>query len=817
MYLSASYFCAARAIVALAAGWSLLSWQLVLAATNEPSTGRGFVFRAWGTEAGMPQNTVNAIVQTRDGYLWLGTQAGLARFDGVRFTVFGLSDGLPSIQVLALHEDKEGNLWIGTIGGGLSRLRQGRIETFSAEQGLADVNVNAFAEDSLGRLWIGTSAGLILWKGDKFIQLEALAEAGRSPVRALLNEQRGSMWISTRRGLFEFKDNRLSEIAGPPGDEKLMWAACLLEDRFGNIWAGIGNGKVLCRRNGAWVTYNESSGLPFAYVTSLVEGADGTIWAGTLDDGLYYLSGDRFLAMREKDGLSGNAIRSLLSDREGNLWVGTRISGLNRVVREKLMVFGENEGLAHAFVRGVAESADGALWVATSGDGMYRGEQGRFEPVATTDATMRYTFFEAVVAARDGSVWGGGAGALFQWKDGKMATNYTLAKVRWLADASVTALREDVRAGLWLGTTTGKLFLLRDGEFRPLTNRVARGTLTALVQEKDGTLWVGSVAGGLVRVSQNHVATFSLTNGLLSNEIRALHLDDDGTLWIGTGGGGLSRMKNGGIVSFTTRQGLGDDTVSQILEDDEGRLWLGCNRGIFRVSKADLNALAAGKSTLIHSRAYGVGDGMPVEECSDGFCPAGLKTKSGMLCFSTVKGVVLIDPRRPEVDTQPPSVLFEDVVVAGHVQTLQRQTDTAGRAASPAWALTIPPSRRDIEFHYTGLSFAAPGKVQFRFRLEGYDKEWIEAGARRVAYYQRIPPGDYVFQVVACNANNVWTKEASSIGVTVQPHFWETWWFPVVGGILVLGGLAGTVNLVARRRYKRRVNGGRKVRRVAVQ
>lgn len=805
MYFSASCFFAARVIVALAAGWNLLSWHLVGAATNEPSAGKGFVFRAWDTEGGLPQNTVNAIAQTRDGYLWLGTQAGLARFDGVRFTVFGLSDGLPSIQVLALHEDKEGNLWIGTIGGGLCRLRQGRIETFSAEQGLADVNVNAFAEDSLGRLWIGTSAGLILWQGDKFFHLEALAEAGRAPVRALLNERGGSMWISTRMGLFEFKDNRLSEIAGPPGDEKLTSVYCLLEDRSGNIWVGIGNGKVLCRRNRSWITYNEASGLPFAYITSIVEGADGTIWAGSLDDGLYYLSGDRFWAVREKDGLSGNAIRSLLTDREGNLWVGMRISGLNRVAREKLIVFGVNEGLTNEFVRGVAESADGSLWVATIGGGIYRGAQGRFEPVASTDATITYPFFEAILTTRDGSLWWGGAGALFQWKDGKAAAHYTRAQVGWLADAGVTALREDVGGGLWIGTTTGKLLLLRDGEFRPLTNRVARGALTALAQEKDGTLWVGSVAGGLVRLSQDSVSTFSLTNGLLSNEIRTLNLDADGTLWIGTGGGGLSRMKNGRIVSFTTRQGLGDDTVSQILDDDDGRLWLGCNRGIFQVRKADLNALAAGKSTLIHSRAFGTGDGMPVDECSGGFCPAGLKTKSGKLCFSTVKGLVLIDPRRPEMDTQPPTVLFEDVVVAGRVQTLERQTDTAGRAASPAWALTIPPGRRDIEFNYTGLSFAAPGKVQFRFRLEGYDKEWIEARARRVAYYQRIPPGDYVFQVVACNANNVWTAEATSIAVTVQPYFWETQWFPVVGGLLVLGGLAGTVSLVARRRYKRRL------------
>jgi ligand-binding sensor domain-containing protein/signal transduction histidine kinase len=795
------YFFKVALLVTLASGPGL--GPSVQAGTNMPPSSARFIIRSWQTDTGLPQNTINAIVQTHDGYLWLGTQGGLARFDGVRFTVFGLTDGLPGIQVLALHEDKEGDLWIGTTGGGLSRLRDGHIETFATEYGLTGVNVNGFAEDSIGRLWIGTSGGLILRQGGGFIQLDALAGLGRSPIRALLCERPGSTWIATSRGLFEFKDDRLNEVTGPPQDEHIMSVYSLLEDHSGNIWVSIGNGKVLCRHKDQWITYNESSGLPFAYITSLVESSDGTIWAGSLDDGLYYLSGDRFLVVREKDGLSGNAVRSLLADREGDLWVGTRISGLNRVARQQLVVFGANEGLTNDFVRSVAESSDGAIWVATIGGGIYRGEQGRFEAVASIEGTVTYPFMEAVVAVRDGSVWWGGAGALFQWKDGRVATHYTRQHTPWLADMGVTALLEDVHAGLWIGTTGGKLWRLRDGEFTQLTNRIARGAVTALAQQKDGTLWVGSSGGGLVRVNNDGVETFSLANGLLSKEIRALFLDGAGTLWIGTGGGGLSRMKNGSIVSFSTRQGLGDDTVSQILEDDEARLWLGCNRGIFRVDKEDLNALASGKISQLHSRAFGTGDGLPVEECSGGFCPAGLKTKEGKLCFSTVKGVVLIDPRRPETDVQLPKVLLEEVLVEGRVQTLQRQIAPNGLTVDRV--LKIPPGRRDLEFHFTGLRFAAPEKVRFRFQLAGYDKEWIEAAIRRVAYYQRIPPGDYVFRVVAGNANNVWTEQAAVLKITLQPHFWETRWFRGVAGIVGLAALAGTVNLVARRRYKRRL------------
>ena len=776
------------------------SGQWLFAATNEVTFPHPFVIKSWGTEAGLPQNTVNAIQQTQDGYLWLGTQGGLARFDGVRFKVFGLAEGLPSIQVLALHEDSHGQLWVGTSGG-LSRMRKGSFETVSYDPEWADINVVTFAEDSARRLWIGTLAGLVIWQPDKVTQLDALNSLRRSRIRDLLRLRSGMMWIATGSGLFEFKDGRLSEINGPPSDPTFTSIYDMLEDSDGNIWISIGNGKVLCRRADGWFTFNETFGLPFAYIQGLAQTDDGTIWAGSLDQGLYFLRDGRFSAVREPDGLSGDAIRSLLADREGHLWIGTRSAGLNRLTEKRLMVYGAKAGLTNKFVQSVAEAVDGALWVATIGGGMYRGWPGNFESVPSVVGTVAYPFFNSVVTLRDGSIWWGGAGALFQWRDNEIITNYTRPNIDWLQTASVTALREDVQEGFWIGTSRGRLLRMRNGAFESVTNRVARGDLTALEQEPDGTLWIGSAAGGLVRMGRDGLSSFSITNGLLSNEIRTLRRDAEGTLWIGTGGGGLSRLKNGRLENFTTRQGLGDDTVSQILEDDRGRLWLGCNRGIFRVDKKELDELAAGQIKVIHCRAFGASEGMPVEECSGGFCPAGLKTKSGKLCFSTSEGVVVVDPNEPERDARRPNVLVEEVLVDGQVEPIQPGTN-GNRSAN---AVTIPPGRRDIEFHYTGLSFMAPSKVQFRYQLKDYDRERNEAGTRRVAYYPRIPPGSYVFEVTACNANNFWAETPTTLAVTVQPYFWETNWFPVVTGLLVLGGIAGTAQLVARRRYKRRL------------
>ena len=805
MILSTRNFLATRAVMIQAAGALACFVAIGPAHADDSARAREFVVRAWGTEAGLPQNTVSTMLQTRDGYLWLGTNGGLARFDGVRFKVYGLAEGLPSVPVMTLFEDDQACLWIGTNGGGLSRLHHDdRIETFTAEDGLRDSNVTALAADSSRRLWIGTVNGLSILQDEKIVKEAALAGLDGGFVRALLRDRHDTMWISSSQGLFEFKDGRLTRSVGPPGDEVIL-AYCLLEDRDGNLWASIGDGKILCRRNGVWVKYDETFGLPWPFVTSLTEGADGTIWAGSLDAGLFYFKQGKFHAVTQRDGLSGDDIRSLLGDREGNLWVGTRSAGLNRLVRRKVMVCGPEQGLAHNFVRSVAETADGTLWVGTTGGGLYSGGLNAFSRFGDTRIKFHATV-ESVLATRDGSLWWGCARALYQWKDGKLAAAYTSAEQPWLEKfQTITALSEDPSGGLWIGTAKGDLMHLRDGQFVPFAGRVAQGSLTSFAQEADGTLWVGSMAGGLSRVRDGVLTNFSSANGFPCNHIRTLYLDRESTLWVGTGGSGLIRWKNGRSVCFTTRQGMGDDTVSQILEDDDGFLWLGCNRGIFRYRKADFEALADGRMSFLHARAYGVTDGMLSEECASGFSPSGLKMKSGQLCFSTLKGLVVIDPRQQAIDVQPPRVLFEEVMVDRQNQKIISQIGNNDDPAKPPFTLTVAPGSREIDFHYTALNFTDPEKVRFRFRLDPLDSDWVEAGARRVAYYQRTRPGHYVFRVMACNADGVWSEPGASLSVTVEYFFWQTRWFSVVSGLTVLGLLAGTAHAVGRRRYKRRL------------
>ena len=396
------------------------------------------------------------------------------------------------------------------------------------------------------------------------------------------------------------------------------------------------------------------------------------------------------------------------------------------------------------------------------------------------------------------------------WKDGKLSASYT--NETWVRSATVTALCDDRRGGFWAGTSEGRLVHFDNGKFAEWPYRASRGPITGLAQEANGNLWVGSMAGGLKRLRLGSDSILSVTN-LPSQAVRTLYSDGEDSVWIGTAGAGLCHWLKGSVSTFTSRQGLGADTIVQIVEDDYGYLWLGCSRGILRVRKAALNELASGKTGFLHPRAFGVNDGMPVEECSSGFCPAGLKTRSGMICFSTVKGLVLVDPHRQETNAPPPNVLIEEVLVNGQILTphtapegkLHDRGATKTKDSRRVRAITIPPGGRELELQYTGISFGSPEKLRFRYQMQGLDRDWVEAGERRTAYYHHLAPGRHVFDVLACSADGVWSQQASSLDITVRPYFWETTWFRIPVAVGVLGLLAGGARLIERRRYKRRL------------
>ena len=773
------------------------------------SGGWPMTFRSWEREQGLPQNVVRALAQTREGYLWIGSDDGVARFDGVRFVSFGPREGLRSGPVRTLFEDSQGAFWIGTASSGLTRWQDGKAATFTVREGLPSDSITALAEDNEGRLWAGTEMGLAMWQDGRWATLAAAEPFKGKPITVLCRNRKGVLWVgATGAGIFRWQQGRFTALSDASVEGLLQDPHCLLEDKAGRIWVGAGDDFVLCRDGDQWRRYRIPRHLARPYVSALAEEPDGTVWAGSVSEGLFQFKEGKLAVVNASSGLLENSVMALLVDREGNLWVGTS-AGLNRLRRSNLLVLGQNEGLGYGPVQGLAEVAPGVIWAGKPNDGLYRWDGRTFHRLPTAGLSRRFPETLSLLVTRDGNCWMNGTEGVWRFKDPKNAPGDV--ELVALPGLNVTALAEERDGGVWAGTKEGQVWRLRRGEWLARTNYWQFRPVTAMVEDSDGTLWVGTDGDGLYRyqgASRDHLAKGDRS---LSEWIRALHLDATGTLWIGTVGGGLSRWRDGQLSTITTREGLPDNSISQILEDDTGRLWLGSSRGIACVNKREVEELIAGRTPSLYPQVYGRGEGMPSEECTGGFCPAGLRTRSGRLCFATLKGIVVAAPRGPSADAWAPAVVLEETLIDGVAADLRlpraaQGSENPGGGASPAeLEIRVGPGKHRLEFRYTGLSFSSPERVRFRYRLEPLEPDWVEAGAQRAATYSYVPPGKYRFRVVACNSGGAWTEAGAGVALVVLPHFWQAWWFIVLASLGLLALVGGAVRLVEKRKHQRRL------------
>ena len=423
--------------------------------------GQALTFRSWQREQGLPQNSVRALAQTREGYLWIGSDDGVVRFDGVRFVSFGLREGLRSGPVQTLFADSEGALWIGTADSGLTRWRNGQFTTFTMQDGLPSNTITALSEDGEGRLWVGTQAGLAVWQDGRFTTPGAADQFKGKPIPVLYRNPQGVMWLgATGVGIFRFQEGKFVALTDASVEGLLRNPHCLLEDKAGRIWVGAGDDFVLCRDGDQWRRYRIPRHLARPYVSALVEEPDGTVWAGSVSEGLFRFKGGKLTAINASSGLLDNSVECLLADREGNLWVGTG-AGLNRLRRSNLLMFGQNEGLGYGPVQGLAEIAPGVIWAGKPGDGLYRWEGRNFSRVTAPALSRRYPEIISLLMARDGSCWMSGSGGLWRFKDPKYAAGEV--ETAALAEFTVIALAEDVDGGVWAGTREGQLWRLAAG------------------------------------------------------------------------------------------------------------------------------------------------------------------------------------------------------------------------------------------------------------------------------------------------------------------------------------------------------------------
>lgn len=742
----------------------------------DPGRGlREFGRQVWLSENGLPQNTVQAVAQTPDGYIWIGTQEGLARFDGVKFDIFDKQNtpALKSNDIRCLLAAADGALWIATSFG-LVRRQNGQFATLTTNEGLPDNSITKVIEDRAGRIWIATTAAVAVYENGTFKTV-----ANRAGIQALAALNDGSVIVATTAGIETFKNDAIASPdapnALPPNN-----VTALEVDQNGGAWYGTTDG-VWEVRAGKTIVYSTSAGLPNGRVTCVHTDREGTTWIGT-SNGLARLRNGQIETFTTADGLSSNLVLSIFEDREDSIWIGTEGGGLNLFKNRKFTTLTAKDGLASDLVKAIYQDREGGVWIGTNGGGLTLLKNGHATNFTTRDGLASDVVF-SLAGDDDGNLWIGTPDGLNLFKGGKFKT-YTFAD--GLSNDLVRSVYVDRHGNLWVGTRAG-LNLFRDSQFQIYTTKdgLANDFIGALFEDSKGNLWIGTL-GGLSKFADGKFTTFTTSDGLSSNTITCLFESAAGDLWIGTNGGGLNLLRHGKFASVSSHDGLPDDVIYRILEDGEHRLWFSSNKGVFRLGESDLNDLIAKRISALNPALYGTADGMLTRECSGGGHPAAWKMSDGKLWFATIKGVATVDPDHLTINSLAPPLVIEQLKVDDQVVPLQ--TNASVMAGSTRF-----------DFYYTAPSFIAPENVHFKYKLEGFDPDWIDGGNRRVAYYTNLRPGNYKFRVMAANNDGVWNEQGAAFGFYLRPHFYQTYWF-----YAVLAFLAGaTVWQLYRMRVKR--------------
>ena len=761
----------------------VLSLLLMLASAlgAEPTTNNMVRYnaRVWQTDEGLPHNSVYALAQTADGYLWVGTREGLARFDGVRFVPVeeAAAPELKRAWITALCVSRDGGLWIASDNKGVTRLKDGVFTHFEAADGLPGNVIQCLLEGRDGSLWLGGEQGLSRFKDGNFTRVNGSDLLKNNSVKALHEDAQGNLRVATVTGLVSLSaDGQVStNNLGLGPYTSVLKAVC--QDRQGRLWLGATDGLVRLA-DGQAGSYAANKTMPEKITTVIFEDRSGQLWVGTYGGLTRRVDGALTPWWSNKSPIS-DLIYTIFEDREQNLWVGGR-DGLYRLSPARFVTYTMPEGLNCNNVTSVCEDQSGALWFGTWGGGVNRLQGGRFSAITATNGLTQDTVL-SLCASSDGH--------LIVGMDSPGGLNRIIAggsndfvRPPGLLNVAVRVLHQDRRGALWIGTSRG-LNILRDGvvETRTSTNGLPGVNVTAICETRAGPIWIGT-DGGLSRWSDGQFTSVTAREGLSHNEVNAIYEDADETLWVGTKAGGLNRLRAGRWTSYTTAQGLFSDEIYEIVEDDSGNLWMSCRRGIFRVSKPEFAALDQGAVQKLTSTPFVRADGLATVQCNGVAKPAGWKSRDGQIWFPTIRGLVAIQPGI-RINETPPPVWIEEVRAG---QRLLR----SGSVTDPvAASVTVPPGSGDVEIRYTALSLQVPEKVRFKYRLADVDKDWKEAGGQRRISYHSLPPGNYRFTVIAGNNDGVWNDTGATLALVVLPQFWQTWWFRLtlfVGPVLLL-------------------------------
>jgi signal transduction histidine kinase/ligand-binding sensor domain-containing protein len=820
--------------------WAVYSLSFCGFLLGLPSIGRSeirplsedYLIKTWDTEDSLSGSTVTAIVQTPDGYLWVGTYEGLTRFDGVRSVLFD-SQSKPELghsRIQGLYLDARGTLWINTYRGGLTSYRNGMFRREWPDQTPFDLhtmmvsstsnqvnfvryefgdvlegklgstntswtdlrpprNVRPIFQcvDHDGILWFLSREGRIFRViNGQFEAFSSHGSFGEKRITTLASDPTGHVWAGAENEIARW-DGQSFEDMTPTNSEEAFTPSMIFPTSTGSLWV-LANDRLREETGRKWTAeatdWRGLLGSASGRGMGVHEDNAGGVWFNHYGNGVFYISPTgHFQRFTMEDGLPGDRVGAWFQDRDDGLWLGVDRGGLVRMSTRHFQVIGTPEGLPACPVLSVCQDGTGSVWIGTTGGGLYRYKDHKLTNYEVGSAASA-NFVFSIFPQGNGDLWlsAGDGEDLFQFHDGQ------ISRSPWGVHA-VKSLLKDHAGRLWIGTKDNvgwytaaarRVFVTADG--------VASSPVRTLAEAPDGTIWSGADDGTLYHCGLTNVQTFQPKDAVGPRPIWSLYVDTDGTVWAGTFHGGLLCFKNGQFTRFTTEQGLPMDVITQITEDRHGRLWLGTHKGICCVEKSALEDCADGKAAAVD--VIRQLNGLPTLHCSDGYQPACWRSDDGRLWFATAKGVVSVDPDKLSPSSLPPPVVVEDLTVDGETVPLN-----GGK-------VIVQPGHKQFEFQFTALNFDAPDQSRFRYKIVGLDNNWVEADTRRVADYGNLSPNHYRFQVIACNSDGVWNRTGASVDFEVLPHFYETKSFLIVMGVAVLTIVAVVVRTIATRKYR---------------
>ncbi len=740
--------------------------------------------RVWETEDGLPVNSVHAIAQDPRGYLWLGLEEGVVRFDGVRMKVFSPENvevmKSPLVQDLAVSRD--GTVWIGTAAGLLAVVDDAFVRVSGGDL-REDEPIRCLAPSGDDGVWIGTE-GRLLRLSDRAGSAEAIEGLPESSVRALAAGRNGALWIGTQDAAWVRRAGELEPVL-PTADGPLAPVSSIFQDDAGVVWLATNGDGLLAVHDGRVRRFSRDDGLPTDNVLAVTGDANGNVWAGTNGDGLVRITGDELQTLTSENGLSGDLIRALLEDRQGNLWVGTMGGGLTQIADTPFVSWSREDGLASDLVLPILATSDGAIWL--GGDnGVSRLRDGRVERFGGADG-VPHTVVLALAETFDGAVWAGTAGGgLARLENGAFEV---LAGSHELGTDLITALLVRRDGGLLVGTHHGGLWERTGERFERLG---PEGWLTSegifsLAEGSSGAIWVSGQRSGLFVLPPDGGAPQRVAPEVIGTAAPGLSIVEvaPGRVVIGTGGAGLVLVDGEQVQVCSKAQGLPGDVAMNVQLDGEGWLWAGTHRGVLRIRLTQLMKCFAGEVQQVTPDLFTTTDGLADTECNSGFHPDGAQSPDGRLWFPTAGGASVVDPSSLARDQASVMAVIEGVYSNG--------TDR-----SPQSTVVLPLGERSVQIRYTALDLYAPERLEFSYTLDGFDDGWVAAGQRRTAYYTNLPPGQYIFRVRAGDPWRGASVHEARVALRIPGRFYESIVFQVLSA-LAIGGLGF---LVARRRIR---------------